>query len=94
MTDSLKTEAVFTRQQRIAELAKQSREFAFLSLNHYLDLYWLEAAYAQARKDGAVGVDKQTAADYAVDLEANLESLLDSAQSGTYEARRVRRVHI
>ena len=38
MADSLKSEAVFTRQERIAELAKQSREFAFLSLNHYLDL--------------------------------------------------------
>ncbi len=94
MTDSLKSEAVFTRQERIAELAKQSREFAFLSLNHYLDLKWLDAAYARTRKDGAVGVDGQTAADYAVDLEANLQSLLDRAQSGTYRAPPVRRVQI
>jgi group II intron reverse transcriptase/maturase len=94
MTGSLKPEAVFTRQQRIAELAKQSREFAFLSLNHYLDLYWLEAAYARTRKDGAVGVDGQTAAEYAAHLEENLQSLLDRAQSGTYRAPPVRRVYI
>src|SRR4029079_4919546 len=36
------------------------------------------------RKDGAVGVDEQTAADYAANLEGNLQSLLDRFKSGTY----------
>jgi len=94
MTDSSKPVPVFTRQQRIAELAKQSKEFGFLSLNHYLDAYWLDAAFARTRKDGAVGVDGQTAEAYEANLEQNLQSLLGRAKSGTYRAPPVRRVHI
>jgi hypothetical protein len=94
MTDSPKFETVCTKQERIAELAKQSRERAFLSLNHHLDIHWLKAAYHRTRKDGAVGVDGQTAAEYAENLEGNLQSLLDRAKSGTYQAPPVRRVHI
>jgi len=51
-------------------------------------------AQAQTRKDGAVGVDGQTAEEYEVNLEANLQNLLDRAKSGTYVAPPVRRVHI
>jgi len=94
MPDSPKSETVFTRQQRIATLAKQSQERAFLSLNHYLDWHWLETAFGRTRKDGAVGVDGQTAAAYEANLETNLQSLLDRAKSGTYFAPPVRRVHI
>jgi len=95
MADSLKPETVFTRQERIATLARQkSREFAFLSLNHNLDFHWLETAFGRTRKDGAVGVDGQTAAAYEANLETNLQSLLDRAKSGTYHAPPVRRVHI
>lgn len=83
MTDSLKSGTVYRRQERIATLAKQSREFGFLSLNHHFDRNWLETAFARTRKDGAVGVNRQTAADYSRDLEGNLESLLDRAKSGT-----------
>ena len=52
------------------------------------------AAYRRTRKDGAVGIDGQTAADYAEDLEVNLQSLLDRAKSGRYRAPAVRRVNI
>lgn len=94
MTDSPKFETVYTRRERIATLAKQSHERAFLSLNHYLDFHWLETAFGRTRKDGAVGVDGQTAAAYEANLETNLQSLLDRAKSGTYHAPPVRRVHI
>jgi RNA-directed DNA polymerase len=94
MTDSPKSENVYTRQQRIATLAKQSRERAILSLNQYLDLHWLNTAFARTRKDGALGVDGQTHAEYARDLESNLQSLLNRAQSGSYYAPPVRRKHI
>jgi group II intron reverse transcriptase/maturase len=59
-----------------------------------LDLDWLREAYRRTRKDSAVGVDGQTAADYEQDLEGNLQRLLDRAKSGTYRAPPVRRVHI
>src|SRR5262249_35641080 len=45
-------------------------------------------------KDGATGVDRVTAEEYAAKLEDNLQSLLDRAKSGTYRAPPVRRVHI
>src|SRR5205085_6045188 len=82
------------KQQRIAELAKQSPQLGFTSLNHHLDLNWLVEAYSRTRKDGAAGVDGQTDADYGLTLLDNLESLLDRAKSGTYFAPPVRRVHI
>jgi group II intron reverse transcriptase/maturase len=66
----------------------------FTSLNHHLDLIWLVEAYHRTRKDGAPGVDGQTAADYGLSLLANLQSLRDRAKSGTYRAPPVRRVRI
>jgi group II intron reverse transcriptase/maturase len=66
----------------------------FTSLNHHLDLRWLAEAYCRTRKDGAPGVDGQTADDYRQSLRDNLESLLDRAKSGTYRAPPVRRVRI
>ena len=85
---------ISTRRQRIAELARQSPQAAFTTLAHHIDIDWLFEAYRRTRKDGAVGVDGQTAAVYAADLEGNLRSLLDRAKSGRYQAPPVRRVHI
>jgi RNA-directed DNA polymerase len=85
---------VLTKQQRIAEMAKRSPHMAFTSLAYLIDIYWLEAAFHRTRKDGAPGVDGQTWSDYAKNLEVNLQSLLDRAKSGTYQAPPVRRVYI
>jgi RNA-directed DNA polymerase len=87
-------ETISTRRQRIAELARQSPQAAFTTLAHHIDIDWVVEAFRRTRKDGAVGVDGQTAKDYAVDLEGNLRSLLDRAKSGRYLAPPVRRVHI
>ena len=65
---------VLTKQQRIAQLAKQSPQMGFTSLAHLMDLDWLREAYRRTRKDRAVGVDGQTAAEYVLDFEWNLES--------------------
>jgi group II intron reverse transcriptase/maturase len=86
--------SVFTKQQRIAELAKRSPQMGFTSLAYLMDIDWLEAAFYRTRKDGAPGVDGQTWSGYEKDLGANLRSLLDRAKSGTYRAPPVRRVHI
>jgi group II intron reverse transcriptase/maturase len=66
----------------------------FTSLNHYLDRSWLFEAYRRVRRDGAVGVDGQTAEDYQKDLWGNLKSLLERAKSGTYQAPPVRRAYV
>jgi hypothetical protein len=86
--------SVFTKQQRIATLAKQSPQMAFTSLAYLLDIDWLKEAYQRTRKDGAVGVDGVNAEEYEKDLEGNLQRLLDRVKSGTYHAPPVRRVHI
>jgi len=85
---------VSTKLQRIAELARQAPQMAFTSLSHHIDIEFLREAYRRTRKGGAAGVDAQTAADYAVNLEENLQSLLNRFKSRTYYAPPVRRVHI
>jgi len=90
----LKPESVSTKQERIAKLAAANPAMAFTSLNHYLDAEWLRYAYECTRKDGAVGVDGQTAQEYAADLEQNLQSLMDRLKSGRYRAPPVRRHYI
>ena len=94
MAGASKPRTVPTKQQRIAELARQSSEMGFTSLAYFIDINWLSQAYHRTRKDGAVGVDGQTSEDYAADLEGNLQSLLDRAKSGTYKAPPVRRAYI
>jgi RNA-directed DNA polymerase len=94
MAGASKPVDVYTKQRRIARLARQSPEMAFTSLAYYIDIDWLLEAYRRTRKDGAVGVDGQDGEDYAANLMGNLQSLLDRAKSGTYRAPPVRRVHI
>jgi len=78
-TETSGFETVSTKQQRIAELARQAPQMAFTTLAHHIDLEWLKEAYHRTRKDGAVGIDGQTAQDYAAHLEDNLRSLLERA---------------
>ena len=85
---------ISTKLERIAKLAREAPDMAFRNLAHYIDTDWLREAYRRTRKDGARGVDGQSAAEYAAKLEDNLQSLLDRAKSGTYRAPPVRRVHI
>ena len=85
---------VYTKQRRIAYLARRSPEMAFTSLAYLMDLDWLKDAYRCTRKDGAAGVDGVTAEEYEQDLAGNLQDLLDRVKSGTYKAPPVRRVHI
>jgi len=85
---------ISTRLERIAKLAKDAPQMAFRTLAHHIDVNLLREAYRLTRKDGAVGVDGQSAVEYGARLEDNLQSLLDRAKSGTYFAPPVRRVHI
>jgi len=90
----LKPESVSTKQARIAQLARSCPAMVLTSLNHHLDEEWLRYAYEQTRKDGAAGIDGQTAKDYEANLEANLKSLLERIKSGRYKAPPVRRTYI
>src|SRR5215471_14203731 len=85
---------VSTKLHRIATLAREAPQRALTTLAHHIDVAFLREAFRRTRKDGAPGVDGQTAAAYAEDLEHHLASLLDRLKSGTYVAPPVRRVYI
>lgn len=87
-------ESVSTRLQRIAQLAQEDRSRSLVSLSHHIDQDLLREAYGRTRKDGAPGIDGQTAAQYEEKLGENLQSLLDRLKSGRYVAPPVRRVYI
>lgn len=88
------SKTVSTRLRQIASLARNAATMAFTNLAHHIDLDLLREAHRGTRKDGAVDVDHQTAAQYAENLEGNLKDLLDRCKSGRYKAPPVRRVHI
>jgi RNA-directed DNA polymerase len=94
MTETSGSTTISTKLERIAKLAREAPGMAFTTLAHHIDIDWLKEAYRRTRKDGATGVDGQTAEEYAVNLEGNLRELLERAKSGAYRAPPVRRVHI
>ncbi len=94
MADTPRSDNISTRQARIAELAKQMPTVALQTLSHHMDQEWFREAYRRTRKDGATGIDGQTGATYALNLDANLRELEKRVKSGTYRAPPVRRVYI
>lgn len=85
---------VSTKLQRVAELARRFPDSPLTTLAQHIDIEFLREAYERTRKGGAPGVDEMTSNEYAVNLEANLESLLERLKSGLYRAPPVRRVYI
>jgi RNA-directed DNA polymerase len=94
MGETLGSQTVSTKLERIAELARNKPGVVLTTLAHHIDTEWLREAYRRTRKDGAAGVDGQSAAEYAQRLDENLRSLLERAKSGVYRAPPVRRVNI
>lgn len=94
MTETQSSTFISPGLRRVAEKAKEHPEWAFTNLAHHIDLGLLREAFRRTRKDGAAGVDGVTSADYAQQLEDNLQSLLDRAKSGRYHAPAVRRTYI
>lgn len=94
MTETLNSGSIYTRLRRIADMAREHPERVFRSIGHVIDIDLLKEAHRLTRKDGAAGVDGQTAAEYAANLEENFQTLHDRLKSGTYRAPPVRRVHI
>lgn len=90
----MKPASVQTKQERIAELARNNPGRAIYTLHHHIDYEWVRYAYQCTRKDGARGVDGQSATEYAVNLEQNLLSLIDRIKSGRYYAPAVLRHYI
>ena len=82
---------VSAKLQRIAEQAQQYPERVFTTLVHLIDVAFLREAYRRTRKDAAPGPDGVTAAQYAENLEENLQQLYERLRSGRYRAPPVQR---
>jgi RNA-directed DNA polymerase len=84
-------ESVSTKLNRITEMAKRDAGFVFTNLIHLVDELFLWEAYRRIRKDGASGVDDETAESYAESLGGNIRSLYWRMKSGRYRAPPVKR---
>jgi RNA-directed DNA polymerase len=94
MQSTWRPESVLTKLQRVAEISGKAPEMVWTTLAHNIDILLLKEAYRLTRKNGAAGVDGQTAIGYEENLEENLQSLLDRFKSGTYKAPPVRRTYV
>ena len=92
MTGTPRPEPVSTKQQRIAELARNCPDMAFTNLAHHIDIEWMLTAHARTHGRGRRrGSTKRpiTESTWRPPPEPS-----DRAKSGTYVAPPVRRVHI
>ena len=94
MTGRLGPYHILTELNRIAEKARRIKGKPLSTLAHHIDDHFLYEAYVRTRKDGAVGIDGQTAQEYEENLVENLKDLREGFKSGQYRAPAVRRVHI
>lgn len=94
MESAMELKEVYTKQQRIAELARLMPDVSFTSLAYHIDLEWMYEAYRKTRRTGSTGVDEVTAEEYEKDLDGNLQSLLERFKSGKYFAPPVKRGYV
>ena len=88
------SQEVSTKRKRIAQWARENLERSFSAIAHHIDLGWMREAWRRTRKDGALGVDRESAEEFSENLDERLEDLLDRALSGRYKAPPVRRSYV
>lgn len=83
-----------TKLDRISELSAKDKGLMFNNLGHMINLSLLKAQFQQLDGTKAVGIDKETKANYANQLEENLADLLKRIRRGTYRPQPARLVEI
>jgi hypothetical protein len=88
-------EADTTVSTKLAGLVARARkESRLTNVVQYVDEELLRLAFGSLRKQAAPGVDGQSYADYAANLDQNLKDLYTRLKSGRYQAPVIRRVYI
>ena len=78
----------------IANKAAQSKTYRFQNLISLLTVEWLLHCWRFVNKKAAAGVDRQSASQYAQNLDSNAADLADSVQGRWYRAKLVLRKYI
>ena len=91
MGETLSSQTVSTKLQRIAEQAVRDPTMVFTTLAHLIDVDFLKEAFRRTRKDAEPGVDGVTAEEYGKNLDGNLQNLHERMRTGRYKAPPVKR---
>jgi group II intron reverse transcriptase/maturase len=80
----------------LREIAEQARDKqrVFTTLAHLIDMELLREAFRRLRKEASPGIDGQTKASYAEDLESNLADLHERLRTRRYRATPARRAWV
>jgi len=87
-------ESVSTKLQRIAEKASADKDCQFTSLYHLMNKELLLECFTQLKGKAASGIDNITKDQYALNLDANLENLVERLHRMAYKPQPVLRVYI
>jgi len=85
---------MYTKLERIAEIARNKPKDKFTSLMHLVNKEMLIICHNELGGNKATGVDKVTKEEYGANLEANIDDLLVRLKSFKYKPQPVRRVYI
>jgi retron-type reverse transcriptase len=81
--------------KRLREAVRRDKEAKLTALYHHVyNVEHLRSVFNELNRKAAAGVDGQTWAQYAQDLESNLQGLAARLRRGAYRAAPVRRVYV
>ncbi len=87
-------ENVSTKLHRIAKKASADKDCQFTSLYHLMNKELLLECFTQLNGKAASGVDTITKEQYAMNLDANLDSLVERLNNMAYKPQPIFRVYI
>jgi group II intron reverse transcriptase/maturase len=89
--DAQTSQNMLTKLYDIAQMAATCSEWTFSNICYRINPELLHEAYRRTRKDGAPGIDKVTAEEYAQNFDQNPENLHQRLVKGQYKAPPVER---
>ncbi|MBS1257690.1 MAG: hypothetical protein MAG551_00735 [Candidatus Scalindua arabica] len=90
----MRSQTVSLKLCQLSEQAKEHPDRVFTTLHHLIDVDFLREAYRSTNKKASAGVDEVTSAEYAANLETNLEDLCRRYKEGNYIAPPMKRIWI
>lgn len=85
---------MYTKLNRIAEIAKENPNMQFTSLIHLIDKEMLLNCHKELKPRKASGIDEVTKSEYESNLDSNIENLVERMKAFKYKPKPVRRTYI